>query len=73
MDVELEKEIEVLYDITYKWENSNWEEEERKYKKMSKPLQYKLIDFGFSEYIKKGMKTIELAQLHGTPRYIAPE
>ena len=64
MDVELEKEIEVHdpKDINNK-----------RRIKTSKPLQYKLIDFGFSEYIKKGMKTIELAQLHGTPRYIAPE
>ena len=65
MEVELEKEIEVLKNI------DNWGKETRI--KTSKPLQYKLIDFGFSEYIKKGMKTIELAQLHGTPRYIAPE
>ena len=65
MDVELEKEIEVSYEYNRKGE--------RQCNKTSKPLQYKLIDFGFSEYIKKGMKTIELAQLHGTPRYIAPE
>ena len=64
MDVELEKEIEVIDPSDRK---------EKRRIKTSKPLQYKLIDFGFSEYIKKGMKTIELAQLHGTPRYIAPE